>query len=179
MEKLKNFIIYHVVLHFILLLCELLPNLKVSNIIRGKMASPFFKKCGTNFQMAKGVTINMIRNIEIGDNVYIAHNVWINGTGGLYVMSDVIISPMVIIATTKHKRVNGKVSNIESDIAPITIGEGTWIAGNSVITKGVTIGKGCIVAANSTVTKNIDDNLLVGGSPANTIKKYENKEGVF
>ena|SRR5699024_7792502 len=100
--KVKNGLYYHVFLHLILLVTAFLPNLKISNRIRGFMVRPFFKSCGSNFQLAKGVTINMIRNINIGDDVYIAHNVWINGTGGLNIGSGVILSPMVVVTTTKH-----------------------------------------------------------------------------
>ncbi|WP_167553030.1 acyltransferase [Evansella clarkii] len=115
----------------------------------------------------------MVRNIELGDNVYIAHDCWINGAGGLKIESNVIISPMVVIATTKHKYINGCVSNIESEVGEIKIGEGSWVAANSVITKGVVIGKGVIVGAASSVSKDIPDYCFAGGVPAKVIKKLE------
>ena len=71
----------------------------------------------------------MHRNISIGNDVYIAHNVWMNGSGSLNIGSNVIISPNVIIATTKHERVNNKVSNNVASVKAINIGEGCWIAG--------------------------------------------------
>lgn len=171
LTRLFNFFYYHLLLHFILMICELLPNIKQSNKIRGFLVKPFFKKCGRNFQLARGVTINMIRNIEIGDNVYIAHNVWINGAGGLKIESDVIISPMTVITTTKHSYIDGKISNTESELDSVIIGEGTWIASNSVVTKGVRIGKGCIIGSCSSVTKDIPDYTFAGGVPAKPIKK--------
>jgi acetyltransferase-like isoleucine patch superfamily enzyme len=170
LRRILNFFKYHFLLHFILLISEILPNVKQSNKIRGEMVKPFLKKCGNNFQLAKGVTINMIRNIEIGDDVYIAHNTWLNGAGGLKIESGVIISPMTVITTTKHSYINGKVSNVEAELDRVVICEGSWIASNSVITKGVRIGKGCIIGACSSVTRDIPDYTFAGGVPAKPIK---------
>lgn len=153
--RLYNFIYYILSIHIIMIATSILPNIKYCNMIRGFLLKPFFHKCGKNFQVAKGVTFNQTRRIEIGDNVYIAHNVWINGTGGLKIGSGVIVSPNVVIATTKHHYENGYISNTKSELAPISIGDGTWITSNCTITKGVKIGKGCIIAANSSVINDI------------------------
>ncbi|MEC3884060.1 acyltransferase [Halobacillus sp. HZG1] len=166
---LSNFCMY-----IILLFTSILPNSRYSNKIRGTLLAPFFKKCGRNLQVASGVTLINPRNITIGDNVYIAHNTWINGTGGLEIESDVIISPMVVIATTKHSYIDGKISNTKSELAPILIKSGTWIASNSVITKGVIIGKGSIIGACSAVTREIPDFYFAGGVPAKPLKKLIN-----
>lgn len=157
--------------HIIMLVTSILPNLNETNKFRGLLLRPFFKSCGKNLQIASGVTFIQIKNIDIGDNVYIAHRVWINGSGGLKIASRVIISPMVVIATTKHAYIDGCISNHLSEKASISIGEGTWIASNSVVTKGVTIGRGCIVGACSSVTKDIPDYHFAGGVPAKIIKK--------
>lgn len=170
-NKFVNFLYYHLILHFVMLFTGILPNLKISNKIRGRLVKPFFKKCGENFQLARGVTINMIRNIEIGDDVYIAHNVWLNGAGGLKIDSGVIISPMSVITTTKHVYENGSVSNTKAELESVYIGEGTWIASNSVVAKGVTIGKGCIIGSCSSVSKDIPDYTFAGGVPAKPIRR--------
>jgi acetyltransferase-like isoleucine patch superfamily enzyme len=172
--KIYNFLFYILLMQFIMGISNVLPNLKTSNQIRGFLLKPFFKKCGVNFQIAKGAIINLPRNIEIGNNVYIAHDVWINGSGGLIIGDGVIISPKVVIATTKHAYVNGAVSNKLSDSAPITIGKGSWIASNSTITMNVNIGKGCIIGANSSVTKDIPEYSFAGGVPAKVIKTLNN-----
>src|SRR5699024_5066614 len=93
--KLYNFFYYIILFQIILWVTSFLPNLSYSNKIRGFLVKPFFKNCGKNFQLAKGAVINMSRNIEIGDNVYIAHNIWLNGAGGLKINNNVVISPNV------------------------------------------------------------------------------------
>ncbi|MGM1003308.1 acyltransferase [Acinetobacter haemolyticus] len=168
--KIKQFFKNIIIFHFLNLILELFPNHSFSNSIRGYVYSFFLKKAGKKLKIAKGIIINCKEKIEIGDNVYIAHDVWINGSGGLIIESNVIISPKVVIATTKHAYENGTILLKNGGKAPIVIGKGTWVASNSTITMGVSIGKGCIIAANSAISKDIPDYKLVGGVPGKVIK---------
>ena len=53
----------------------------------------------------------------------------------------------------------------------INIGNDVWIGYNATILAGVTIGDGAIIATNSTVIKDVEPYSIVGGNPANEIKK--------
>jgi len=53
----------------------------------------------------------------------------------------------------------------------INIGNDVWIGYNATIMAGVTIGDGAIIATNSTVIKDVEPYSIVGGNPANEIKK--------
>jgi virginiamycin A acetyltransferase len=53
----------------------------------------------------------------------------------------------------------------------IVIGNDVWIGYNATIMAGVTIGDGAIIATNSTVIKDVPPYAMVGGNPANVIKK--------
>lgn len=57
---------------------------------------------------------------------------------------------------------------------PIIIGENCWIGEFSRICKGVTIGVGSIVAANAVVTKDVPPNSIVAGNPAKIVKENIN-----
>lgn len=57
-----------------------------------------------------------------------------------------------------------------SDHKPIIIGNKVWIGEYCRICKGVTIGDGSIVAANAVVTKNVPPNCIVAGNPAKIVK---------
>ncbi|KQP97660.1 hypothetical protein ASG06_17995 [Rathayibacter sp. Leaf185] len=54
-------------------------------------------------------------------------------------------------------------------LAPITIGDDSFIGARSTILPGVRIGSGCIVAAGSIVTKSVPSGAIVGGNPARVI----------
>lgn len=53
----------------------------------------------------------------------------------------------------------------------VHIGNDVWIGYNATIMAGVTIGDGAIIAANSTVIKDVSPYSIVGGNPAEEIKK--------
>lgn len=57
-----------------------------------------------------------------------------------------------------------------ADHAPIIIGSNVWIGEYCRICKGVTIGDGSIVAANAVVTKDVPPNCIVAGNPAKIVK---------
>lgn len=170
MKRALDYLFHDFMFSVIMFVTAILPNNIYSTKIRGFLVKPLFKSCGKNFKMAAGVRILKIGNIEVGDNVYIAHNVWINAVGKLNILDDVIISPNCVIDTSKHIYEDGKITN-KSYYESIKIGKGSWIAANSTIKYGINIGDGCIVAANSCVTKNIPDYHMVGGVPAKIIKK--------
>jgi acetyltransferase-like isoleucine patch superfamily enzyme len=53
----------------------------------------------------------------------------------------------------------------------INIGNDVWIGSGVTIMSGVTIGSGAAIAANSTVTKDVEPYEIVGGNPAEPIKR--------
>ena len=55
-------------------------------------------------------------------------------------------------------------------------GNDVWIGYNATIMAGVTIGDGAIIGANSTVVKNVEPYTVVGGNPAQQIKKRFSEE---
>lgn len=94
MKKIKpilNFILRNIPLHIIGIITSILPNHTYTTRIRGFLMKPFFKKCGKGFMIASGVVINKPDKLVIGDNVYIAHNCWINANGKIELNDNVII----------------------------------------------------------------------------------------
>lgn len=57
-------------------------------------------------------------------------------------------------------------------IAPVKIGENTWIGEGVIVMPGVEIGSGCVIGAHSIVNKSIPSNSIAVGSPAKVVKKY-------
>lgn len=98
-----------------------------------------------------GVSIAANQRIKIGDNVFCGANVTI---------SDSDRHPLDAI-----ERIAGKAGKT----SPVTIEDNVWLGMNVVVLKGVTIGKGSVIAANSVVTKDVPCNVVAGGIPAKVI----------
>lgn len=59
---------------------------------------------------------------------------------------------------------------------PVIIGNNVWIGDKATILAGVTIGDGSVVAANSVVTKDVPSYSVAAGNPARIIKTYSNSD---
>lgn len=60
----------------------------------------------------------------------------------------------------------------EGTSKPVVISDNVWIGANVVVLPGVTIGKGSVISANSVVTKDIPQMVVAGGNPAVILKDY-------
>ncbi len=53
----------------------------------------------------------------------------------------------------------------------MTIGDGVWVGGGSIILPGVTIGEGSTIGAGSVVTRSIPERVVAAGSPCRVIRE--------
>lgn len=140
--------------------------------LRGFLYKPFLKSCGVNFQVALSVKMENLKNIEIGNNVYVGHGSWINGGGaGVNLEDEVILGPYVTMVAGNHAMKNGSYRYASAIPRPILIKKGTWLCAKSTVVAGVTIGSGVLVAANAVVTKDVEHDDKVGGIPAKSLLK--------
>lgn len=107
-------------------------------------------------------------NLEIGENVFMNHNVSITCLDNIRIGDGVTIANNVVIVDHDHKFS----ANSEKlfSMKPITISSRVWIGANSVILKGIEIGDGAVIAAGSVVTHSVEKHTLVAGVPARKIK---------
>jgi len=116
---------------------------------------------GKNVQINDYVHITAMQSVKIGDNVLLASKIYISDcTHGFYEGGTNDSSPLEPPQSRKYK------------MNPVVIEDNVWIGEFVSILPGVTIGKGSIIGANSVVTRNIDENCIAVGSPARIIKKY-------
>ena len=94
------------------------------------------------------LTIMCAKEVTIGNGVRIGRNVSIRDWNG----------PHVIVNDTYQNH------------APVSIEDNVWLCTGCSIMPGVTIGTGSVVAANAVVTKSVPPNSLVAGCPAKIIK---------
>jgi maltose O-acetyltransferase len=173
LDKIIRNIRYDLPLHFVLLLSNWLPHNTVFLALRGFLASFFFKKCGKNLRLARNVSFYNPSRIIFGDDVYVGYHSLIIAWKIVEIEHEVLIGPFSVIVSGKHVKLGGSYRWGEPVYEPVKIGKGSWIGAHVTIVGGVTIGRGSLVAANSVVTKNVEDNATVGGVPARPLKEEE------
>lgn len=112
--------------------------------------------------------IHIENGLKIGNNVFIAHDVFIDpGFPWLISIDDncTLTSGVVILAhdacTKKHLGY--------TKIGRVTIGKNTFIGVRSIILPDTTIGDNVIIGAGSVVTRDIPSNVIVAGNPARIV----------
>lgn len=93
------------------------------------------------------VKIRCSKEINIGENVFISHDV-------------------TIMDSDAHQIKNGK-----EKTKAINIGDNVWIGSKVLILKGVNIGSGSVIGAGSVVTKDVPAGCVVAGNPARVIRE--------
>lgn len=126
------------------------------------------------------ISCNDNAKLRISDSVDIGTRSRISSGKNILIEKDVLTGPNVFISDQDHRydMVGIPISKqgvIMKEGNGIHIKEGAWIGTNSVIIGNITIGKGSVIAANSVVTKDVLDYSVVGGVPAKIIKKYDEK----
>lgn len=128
---------------------------------------------GDNTYIGVNSRLGAIQNITVGNNVIISSQVHILDN------NNHPTSPEQRLQMTKSADFFGELwSWTQSEHAPINIHDNVWIGERCTILKGVTIGQGSIIGANSVVTHNIPNYVIAAGNPAKVVKYLSPKEGV-
>lgn len=111
----------------------------------------------------------------IGKFCMIASDVKFIMNGGNHLSEAISAYPFAIFGEAWKDAMQGKSYPNKGDII---IGNDVWLGYNSTIMAGVKIGDGAIIAANSTVVKDVEPYTIVGGNPAQVIKKRFSEEKI-
>ena len=109
---------------------------------------------GNRCLIGKGTGIVGHFSIEIGDDVWTGHNVYITDQNHGY--ED--ISRPISVQTMPEKAVR--------------IGNGSWLGYGTVVLPGADIGEHVVIGANSVVTGTIPSFSVAVGSPAKVVRRY-------
>jgi acetyltransferase-like isoleucine patch superfamily enzyme len=108
---------------------------------------------GTGCSFAGACVISAVRSVTLEEHVLLARNVYISDHIHKYVDTH-----LPVMAQGLDK------------IQPVLIKRGAWLGQNVVVCPGVTIGAGSVIGANSVVTKSIPDYCVAAGAPARVLK---------
>jgi maltose O-acetyltransferase len=111
--------------------------------------------------------------IRLGENFYANFGCVILDCNLVTIGRDVKFGPGVHVYAATHP-VDPTVRASGKELAfPVTIGDGVWVGGGSIILPGVTIGDGTTIAAGSVVNKSIPSRVVAAGVPCRVIRSIE------
>ena len=112
--------------------------------------------------------------LSVGDNVFINSNCHIGCINKIVIGNNVMIGSGVLITDHQH----GTLADSDIPVADrklvskgsVAIGDNVWIGEHVCILSGVTIGEGSIIGANAVVTKSVPAHSLAVGVPAKVVE---------
>lgn len=113
---------------------------------------------GDRCMLGKGIGIVGHERIDIGDDIWTGHYVYITDQNHGY--EDLGLP----IGTQMWNN------------APVSIGSGSWLGHGCVILPGVDVGEHVVVAAGAVVTESVPPNCVVGGIPARVLRHWDGTE---
>ncbi|BCS95198.1 hypothetical protein DSLASN_08300 [Desulfoluna limicola] len=112
--------------------------------------------------------------IMLGDNIRLNRGVTLTSYAQVRIGSFTIVGEFSSIRDANHGMEMGTPMRLQPHTsAPITIGRDVWIGRGSCILPGVTIGDGTIIGANSVVTQDIPSHTIAAGAPARILRARE------
>ncbi|MEP7318539.1 MAG: DapH/DapD/GlmU-related protein, partial [Panacibacter sp.] len=121
---------------------------------------------GSNVQINDGVHITATVSVCIGNYVLMASKVYISDVAhGNY---DIDAGAM------NYPNVPPAARPLNSQ--PVVIEDNVWLGDGVCVLPGITIGKGSIIGANAVVTKNIPAGSIAVGIPAKIIKRFDEEK---
>lgn len=141
---------------------------KPFNFWRNCIYRLFGAKIGKGVRIDPDARITAPWNLEIGDNVWIGFRCVLYGSGKIHIGNNVSIAHNVFIASSAHDIHRIEFPTICEDII---IEDQCWIASNVFIQMGVTMHRGSVAAACSLVTRDIPEGMIAMGIPAKPVKE--------
>lgn len=117
--------------------------------------------------------------ISIANNVTIQSDCHISAIDAVIIEDNVLIASFVYISDISHGKIDKEelpIPPLERPLyskGPIRICKNVWIGEKASILPGVTIGEGSIIGANSVVTHDIPPFSIACGAPARIIRKLK------
>ncbi|MDR1739847.1 MAG: sugar O-acetyltransferase [Bacteroidales bacterium] len=138
--------------------------------VRQKLLNDLFEKTGENIYIEPPFRCDYGCHISVGDRFYANFDCIFLDVNKITIGNNVFLGPRVSIFTACHP-IDASVRNTLLEYGkPVSIGNGVWIGGNTVINPGVTIGNNVIIGSGSVVTKNIPDNVIAAGNPCKVLR---------
>ena len=135
------------------------------------------KSVGDNVAISPGVYFFNTDSLTIGNNVSINPMVYIDAIGGVTLGDFVSIAHSCSLISFDHSYndISTPMQYNDIETSEILIENDVWLGCGVRILKGCTIETRVVIAAGSVVVKDVESHSIVGGVPAQLLKKLDSK----
>ena len=138
---------------------------------REQLLKSMFAEVGKNCYIEPPLHANWGgRHVHFGDDVYANFNLTLVDDTHIYVGSNTMIGPNVVIATAGHPIDPALRLAICQFSLPIHIGKKCWLGAGVIVMPGVSIGDNTVIGAGSVVTRDIPANVVAYGTPCKVVR---------
>lgn len=130
----------------------------------------FGAKVGAGLVIKPRVNIKFPWLLEVGSNVWIGEEAWVDNLARVKIGNNVCISQGAYILTGNH---NYKSRAFDLIVSPVTIEDGVWIGAKSIVCPGAHLKTHAVVTAGSVVSKVAEAFTIYSGNPAVPVRKRE------
>ena len=118
--------------------------------LRPRILRAFGARVGHGANIRNGVRIHWPWKLFLGDSVWLGEGAWLLNLEPITIGSDVCVSQDAVLCTGSHQIES---ESFEYDNAPITVGDGAWIAIRAIVLRGVDVPAGAIAPAAAVVRR--------------------------
>lgn len=119
------------------------------------------------------------KHCHFGDHVYANFNLTMVDDTHIYVGSDTMFGPNVIIATAGHPILPELRDQGYQFNQSVHIGKNCWLGAGVIVLPGITIGDNSVIGAGSVVTKDIPENVVAVGNPCKVLRSIGDRDRVY
>lgn len=140
---------------------------------RAALLAELFGAVGDDVRVEPPLVCDYGYNVTVGDGFYANAGCVLLDGGRLSFGQNCLLGPGVhVYAATHPLDAAERAVGLERAL-PVTVGDDVWVGGRAVLTPGVTVGDRAVVAAGAVVTEDVPSDTLVGGNPAQTIRRLD------
>jgi putative colanic acid biosynthesis acetyltransferase WcaF len=136
--------------------------------LRVKLLRLFGARIGDGVVIKPSVEIKYPWHLIIGDYCWIGEHTWIDNLTTVRIGQNVCISQGAYLCTGNHDWSDPSFGLL---VAPIQLGDGSWVGAKSVLTPGCVLGIGAIASAGSVIVGTVPDFEIFAGNPAKFSKR--------
>lgn len=144
------------------------PRIKLFRFWRVFLLKCFGAKIQWSSNVLPSCRIWYPKNLTMGSYATLAENVDCYNVDQIILGDQAVVSKDSFLCTASHD-ITSPVMELTS--APIILQPQSWVCARSTVLPGVTVGMGAIVAAGAVVSKDVEPWMVVGGNPAQKIKR--------